>query len=499
MEKGLWVDPNTYVKLSSLDSSLSEEIATRERSMDFYGLGMFLPNPDPVLRNNGQDIRIYRELAYDAHVRSCIKSRKSGVRKLLWDIDRGTTKSKISNFIFDLLSQRLSVHRLINTIINAPLYGYQPLEINWAYENGYFIPAEVKGKPPEWFQFGQNGELLFISRGNLQGEPVPAEKFIVAVQDEAYENPYGIADLSACFWPLTFKKGGLKYWVTFTEKFGMPWPVGKYAPGTSEPQKKEMLDMLERMVQDGIAIIPSNAQLEFMELKGGSANSDIYEKLVQFCNSEISKALLGQTLTTEINGTGSYAASQTHNAVRQDIIDDDKALVCETIQKIIDRTVGFNFGDAERPQFSMYAEEDVDLTLSERDKNLTDGGRVKLKKPYYMRAYGLKEDEVDVSDAVQATPGAVQFSSEISARPGSGQAAIDELGGAFSQETQNDMMEKYLEPVISMIEKADSLEDVKKKLPEMYSKLDSDALRMVFEKALLLSTAMGKAEEITSE
>ena len=44
-------------------------------------------------------------------------------------------------------------------------------------------------------------------------------------------------------------------------------------------------------------------------------------------NSEISKAVLGQTLTTEIGSTGSYAAANTHMAVRQDIIDADKNLL----------------------------------------------------------------------------------------------------------------------------------------------------------------------------
>jgi hypothetical protein len=30
-----------------------------------------------------------------------------------------------------------------------------------------------------------------------------------------------------CYWPLVFKKGGLKFWLAFTEKFGSAFSVGK--------------------------------------------------------------------------------------------------------------------------------------------------------------------------------------------------------------------------------------------------------------------------------
>ncbi|MBR1625971.1 MAG: hypothetical protein IJ681_02380 [Bacteroidales bacterium] len=41
---------------------LSDEIATRKRSINFYSLGSYLPDPDIVLRKQGKDVKIYREL-----------------------------------------------------------------------------------------------------------------------------------------------------------------------------------------------------------------------------------------------------------------------------------------------------------------------------------------------------------------------------------------------------------------------------------------------------
>jgi len=47
---------------------LSDEIATRKRSINFYSLGSYLPDPDIVLRKQDKDVKIYRELFCDPHV-----------------------------------------------------------------------------------------------------------------------------------------------------------------------------------------------------------------------------------------------------------------------------------------------------------------------------------------------------------------------------------------------------------------------------------------------
>ena len=44
-------------------------------------------------------------------------------------------------------------------------------------------------------------------------------------------------------------------------------------------------------------------------------------------NAEISKAVLGQTLTTEIGERGSYAAAQAHNEVREHLAAADRPIV----------------------------------------------------------------------------------------------------------------------------------------------------------------------------
>ncbi|CAH8721641.1 DUF935 domain-containing protein [Paenibacillus melissococcoides] len=45
---------------------------------------------------------------------------------------------------------------------------------------------------------------------------------------------------------------------------------------------------------------------------------NVYESLARYCDEQISKAVLGQTLTSD-SGGGSFAQSKTHNEVRHDL------------------------------------------------------------------------------------------------------------------------------------------------------------------------------------
>ncbi|STJ56408.1 putative phage-like protein [Escherichia coli] len=82
MARGIWVSPDEFVAFSEPQKSLTAQIASRSRAIDFYGLGMYLPNPDPILKAQGRDIRIYRELRTDPLVGGCIRRRKAALKSL---------------------------------------------------------------------------------------------------------------------------------------------------------------------------------------------------------------------------------------------------------------------------------------------------------------------------------------------------------------------------------------------------------------------------------
>ena len=235
--KGIWVSPTEFIQFGEPSNNLSDQIATRGRSIDFYALGTYLPNPDPVLKALGKDIKVYRELRADAHVGGCIRRRKAAVKALEWGLDRDKAKSRVAKSIEAIFAD-LDLSRIITEMLDAVLYGYQPMEVMWGKVGGYLVPVDVVGKPADWFVYDEENQLRLRTRQSpLKGEELPARKFLVPRQDASYDNPYGFADLSMVFWPTTFKKGGLKFWVQFTEKYGAPWVIGKHPRSASDTER----------------------------------------------------------------------------------------------------------------------------------------------------------------------------------------------------------------------------------------------------------------------
>ncbi len=401
----IWINEHQFVEVAKGGSftGLLQEIAVRKNATAFNKLNLALPDPDSILKKQGKDISLYRELMTDAHVWAGVQSRKSGVLSKNWDIDRGKSLSRNARFIESIFNN-LDMDKIISEILNAPLFGFQPLEVLWKIEGSQVIPSDVVAKPPEWFKFDSSNKLRYAppfingkANTNTLGDQLPPFKFLLPQYNPRYDNPYGERVLARCFWPVTFKKGGLKFWVTRAEKFGMPHLVGKHPRGIGAEEIDALLDMLELMIQDAVAAVPDDSTVELLETKQTSGATDVYSELIEHCNAEISKAILGQTLTTEIGDTGSFAASNTHMGVRSDIVEMDRRLVEATLNELIDWIVFINFGSVDnRPRFILWEEEDVDKTQAERDEILSRTG-LKFTLEYYRKAYGFDEGDIELS------------------------------------------------------------------------------------------------------
>lgn len=498
----IWLNEHEFVDTGKTMSALLGDIATRKNIAGvFRSLNAVLPDPDPVLSKQGKDISIYRDLLPDAHVSSCVQSRKSGVLSLEWEIDRGKAKSRQAKFVQDIFA-KIDVYELISEILDAPLFGFVPIEVIWEEQGGFALPVKIEAKPQEWFQFDFENRLR-LRTGNRSNLPLlkdqagfflPEYKFLLPRSNASYQNPYGEKVLSRVFWPVTFKKGGLKFWVVFAEKYGMPYLIGKHPRGISIEERDEIADNLENMIQDAIAVIPDDSQVDMLESSGKSASADIFQRLIESQNAEISKAILGQTLTTDVGNTGSYAASNTHFQIRQDIIDNDKKLVEKTMNQLVQWIMEINFGAVrDMPVFSMWQEENIDKTLAERDEILARTG-VRFTKKYFRTNYGLEEDEFDIAVPQPQTP-PPSFGELIQApqnRLTSDQIAIDQLFESIGDERLQKQMEDVLQPIFAAAKSGADFHELMEKSIQSFPQMDTTKLEQFLERIIFISEIWGR-------
>lgn len=482
--KGMWVSPTEFVQFAESGKSLSDQIATRNRSIDFYALSTYLPNPDPVLKALGKDIKVYRELRADAHVGGCIRRRKAAVKALEWGLDRDKAKSRVAKSVLAIFAD-LDLSRIITEMLDAVLYGYQPMEVMWGKVGGYLVPVDIVGKPADWFVYDEENQLRLRTRQSpLKGEELPARKFLVPRQDASYDNPYGFADLSMVFWPTTFKKGGLKFWVQFTEKYGAPWVIGKHPRSASDAETNLLLDRLEDMVQDAVAVIPDDSSVDIKEAAGKTGSTEVYERLLHFCRSEVSIALLGQNQTTE--ATANRASAQAGLEVTRDIRDGDKAIVQEAFNTLIRWVCELNFNDGARPVFEMWEQQEVDKVLAERDEKLVKAG-AKLTSAYFKRAYSLQDGDLDEA-ARPATPAAEFAEGDVAPDQDALDAALD----ALSADALNADAQALLAPLLKRIAKGAQPDELLGMLAELYPEMDAAGLQERLARMIFVANLWGR-------
>lgn len=488
---------------------LTTQIATRDNLNPWLTAYDALPNPDPVLRKTGLQFEVINELKREAHVSACSKSRKSGVKKRLWKIDQKKASSAavetIDAIFKDLTSDSITetgLRPIINQLLDGWGYGYKPAEVLWERQGNLYIPYAVIGKPPEWFEFGNDNELR-LKHLTGKSEPVPDKKFLLARYEAEYNNPYGEAQYTLAFWPVTFKKGGIKFWAQFLESWGMPHAIGKYPRNVDKADKDRLLDALKLLIQNAAAVIPDDATVELLELKAGNGSSDLYERHAHYHDSQISKCILGHGGAAD-STPGRLGGDDPAMNVRSDIIEDDSSMIEGCFNTLIRYIHELNPSlGSERPEFVLYDENDVDSARADRDFKLMNSNRVILKQKYFLRCYDFREDEIEVDESMHQQPDVSPDKPpppdkpEFSASP-SGQDNVDELIDAINDETLQQQAEILLKPIIDIVNSSKSFDDVRNGIIATFPNLDDSGITQTLEKAMLLAHLQGsQPDEVT--
>jgi phage gp29-like protein len=138
--------------------------------------------------------------------------------------------------------------------------------------------------------------------------------------------------------------------------------LGKYGAGATEADKQALLGAVANIGTDAAAIIPDSMIIEFTEARQ-TGSTELYERFCEYLDRQVSKAVLGQTLTTELpRGSGSRAAAQVHDAVRRDILASDARRLSETLTRdLVKPLVDLNAGPQRRyPQIDLILPSDQD-------------------------------------------------------------------------------------------------------------------------------------------
>lgn len=293
----------------------------------------------------------YLELAEDMeekdlHYLGVLGTRKRQVAQLEITVEEGGEEQRHIDhkaFVEDWLN-RAGLEDELFDILDAIGKGFSVTEILWETSAGQWWPRRLKWRDQRWFGFDLvDGETVRLRDEGGQLVPLDPFKFVVCSIKAKSGLPIRGGIARAAAWAYLFKNFDVKGWVSFAEVYGQPLRLGKYHAGATDKEKAALLQAVASIGRDAAAIVPEGMVIEFVKTEVGSS-SELFERLANYMDRQVSKAVLGQTTTTDAI-SGGHAVSKEHNEVREDIERADaKALAGVLNEDVVRPLIDLNFG-----------------------------------------------------------------------------------------------------------------------------------------------------------
>ncbi|WP_434352999.1 DUF935 domain-containing protein [Psychrobacter sp. HD31] len=297
----------------------------------------------------------------EPHYGSVLRTRKLAIEGLERHVEPANDDEQSKKIADDInnLVQSAEFDDLISALVDGLGKGFAACEVMW---KGFKTTSYV-WRDPRYFRFSDDDAytLRLCNEDGTAGDHLPAYKFVVHQPKLKAGIPIrgGLARMAALSYMC--KTYALTDWMAFCEVFGMPIRVGKYGNGASNEDKAILRRAVANIGTDAAAIIPESMQLEFIQAANAKGGESLFENLANWLDKQISKAVLGQTMTAD-DGS-SNAQSQVHNEVRLDLLKADAKQLTTTInQQLIKPYIDFNYGVQEvYPKFALYVAEPEDI------------------------------------------------------------------------------------------------------------------------------------------
>lgn len=454
------------------------------------------------------DATAYLELAEeleekDTHYLSVIGTRKRAVSQLQINITPASDDKKdveIAELIKDWLSRDELETELFN-MLDAVGKGYSVMEILWSTAGNVWLPSDLKWRDPRWFEFDrETGEELMLKE---LGGPVPLSPYKFIVHKAQSKSGLAIRGgvVRPCIWMWLFKNFSIKDWVVFAEAYGQPIRLGKYNPGASAEDRKTLMHAVANIGSDAAAVIPSSMMIEFIEAQGKTGTAEVFKTLADFCDQQISKAVLGQTGTTDMLPGGGLAGNASHNDVRGDIERSDAKQLAATIKaQLIKPIVDLNFGVQDRyPGLKIGRAEDVDTKKVAETAEVGQRLGISISKSKLREQLNLPapEDDDDIlvplpSAGANARGDTAMEKPRTETASEKGSTSFDEAIDALSSNFEQ-IVTPTLTVVQDILDSSTDYEDFKRKLLDVLWKIDPKEVTDILSQATTAARLAGNA------
>lgn len=312
----------TKLKKMVVDIQRTTDNLTRRDIADWraaHQMALSVDNPNRIRLYD-----IYNDALLDLHLSGCVEQRVGLAMARSFKIVKADgTEDHDAAKLFDAAWFKTFCRMTLETVY----WGHSLIELGNVITNevGMYMYDSVTIVPRKHVipEFGKIvKEVGSDYKKGMDFRTPPLSEWLIEVGQ-----PYDLGlYLKACIQTIP-KKNALGFWDNFAEIFGMPMRIAK----TNSRDAKDRAKIEKMMSQMGAAlwgVFQEGTEIEVVEsTKGDSYN--VYDRRIDRANSELSKLIIGQTMTLEDGSSKSQ--SETHLKVLNNLIERD----CDNLRDVI--------------------------------------------------------------------------------------------------------------------------------------------------------------------
>lgn len=329
---------------------------------------------------------LYTDVDGDGHVESVVGKRKDAVVAANWQfLDKEGRPVEAVNQLIDTVG----FDDMLNEIMASRFWGYSILEPKFwkALDGSWEMSA---GLLPRYHYRVEAGIISYDGISD-DGVNIREGRYLKTVMEVGKVDDLGLYMKAAPYYVL--KRGGLGDYAAFIQTFGNPI-IDATWDGVDETQRQKLDDALRNIGAGGTIIRPDGTEVTVIENKTKDTGS-AHGEFIKILNTEISKALLGTTETTESSNSSGYAQSKTHGEADDRKHDNDITYTRKVLNSRFVRVLHAHGFDVEGGRFVVQGE-DTELTLKEMfelQSKLVKEQNLPVDDDYWYETYRLPKPE----------------------------------------------------------------------------------------------------------
>lgn len=335
--------------------------------------------------------RIYDNTMLDLHLSSLVDDRTLALQSLKTKLINESNKDHPDS---ELLCKNW-FNLLEKYYIEAKMYGFSLVELtNMNYQNDItntltLIPrSHVRPEENRWLVNTQESVLDHTLKGILPKTFINDAQNYSLEPAKSYYIPIGEPNDLGWLKKITpialAKRYALAAWSEYDDKIGIPfrWITMR---GTNNAREKLLGNIMEKMGPSGWAVLHEGEEVKLLE-KSGSDPHKCFLELINLCDEQMSKAIIGSTMTKDAAG-GQYKGDVHQNTANLRFEADEEGFLNLVNEELIPRLINLGWP---LKGYKLVTDEKKELTLTEQleiDKVLLE--KYDLEPEYISEKYGI--------------------------------------------------------------------------------------------------------------